>query len=72
MRKKINNLTDREVEVLEQVILGHSNKEIGDILFVTHHTIKAHLTSIFKKLGVQNRTLAAIKANEIGFIHHQD
>ena len=70
MRKKINKLTERELEVLKHVILGYSNKEIGEILFVTSHTIKAHLTSIFKKLGVSNRTLAAIKAKEV--ILHQD
>ena len=72
MRKKIDKLTERELEVLRQVTLGHSNKEIGEILFVTPHTIKAHLTSIFKKLGVSNRTLAAIKAKEKEVIHHQD
>ena len=67
MRKKCKDLTSREVDVLKQLILGCSNKEIGESLFVTPHTVKAHLTSIFKKLGVTNRTLAAMKAKEQGF-----
>ena len=72
MRKKEEFLTDREMDVLKQVILGYSNKEIGKILFITPHTVKAHLTQVFKKLNVTNRTAAAIKAQESGFIHPQD
>ena len=70
MRKKEEFLTDRDLDVLKQVVLGYSNKQIGKMLFITHHTVKAHLTQIFKKLGVTNRTAAAIKGKEI--IHPQD
>lgn len=49
-------LTDREIEVLKLIADGHSNKAIGRKLFITHHTVKAHLTQIYKKLGVENRT----------------
>ena len=38
---KIKNLTEREIEVLEYVVQGKTNKEIAQILMVTHHTIKA-------------------------------
>ena len=69
MKKKTLELTEREIEVLKLVILGYSNNEIGKKLFITNHTVKAHLTQIYKKLGVTNRTSAAIKAkDELFFI----
>ena len=64
MKKKTLELTEREIEVLKLVILGYSNNEIGKKLFITNHTVKAHLTQIYKKLGVTNRTSAAIKAKD--------
>ena len=64
MKKKQTNLTLREIEVLKLIVLGASNKDIGEKLFITHHTVKAHLTQIYKKLGVTNRTSAAIKAKD--------
>lgn len=72
MRKKEENITYRENEVLKLVIQGFSNKEIAEKLFITHHTVKAHLSQIYKKFGVTNRTAAAVKAKENNTIPHQD
>lgn len=67
MEHKINELTLRELEVLKFVANGESNNSIAEKMNITSHTVKAHLTQIFKKLGVKNRTSAAIiaKDNEI-------
>jgi len=53
--KKIG-LTPREVEVINFLCQGLTNKEIADRLFVSEHTIKNHLFNIFEKIGVKNRT----------------
>ena len=72
MRKKKENITLRESEVLKLVVEGYSNKEIAEKLFITHHTVKAHLSQVFKKLGVTNRTSAAVKIKENSSILLQD
>jgi LuxR family maltose regulon positive regulatory protein len=67
--EKINNsalsepLSDRELEVLELVAAGLSNREIADKLFISLGTTKWHITNILSKLGVRNR-VQAIKAAE--------
>lgn len=63
-KKKTNKLTGREIDVLKLVINGDSNSEIAEKLCITDHTVKAHLTHTYKKLGVTNRTSAAIKARD--------
>lgn len=55
-------LTDREVEVLNLIAEGFTNPEISDILSISVHTAKAHVINIFNKLGVNNRTQAAVAA----------
>ena len=57
-------LTLRESEVLALVADGRSNREVADALFVGEQTVKSHLRGIFTKLGVQNRTQAALFARE--------
>ena len=52
-------LTDREREVLRRTALGETNAQIAAALGVTVHAVKFHLSSIFRKLGVGNRTGAA-------------
>lgn len=63
----LSKLTNREKEVLQLLMNGASNKEIGRNLNVVEGTIKKHLRDIFKKLGVSNRTRAVIKATELGW-----
>jgi DNA-binding NarL/FixJ family response regulator len=62
-------LTSREVGVLELVAKGLSNKEIGATLFVSEDTIKTHLKHVFTKLGVGDRTEAALLAIQRGIIN---
>jgi DNA-binding CsgD family transcriptional regulator len=53
------DLTPREKQVLELVAVGAANKRIALDLSMTEHTVKFHLASVFRKLGVTNRTEAA-------------
>lgn len=57
-----NNLTSREVEVLELIAEGMINKEIAKQLYISEKTVKNHVSNIFKKLNVSDRTQAAIYA----------
>jgi len=57
-----NNLTFREIEVLELIAEGMINKEIAKQLFISEKTVKNHVSSIFRKLKVSDRTQAAIYA----------
>ena len=57
---KYNNLTEREKEVLELIIQGKSNPQIANELILSIHTVKAHLESIYKKLGMHNKVQAAV------------
>ena len=63
------NLTDRELEVLQYVVAGQTNKEIAQILTITHHTVKAHVASIIRKIGVKNRLDAALLAVTKGIVN---
>jgi DNA-binding NarL/FixJ family response regulator len=56
----------RELDVLRQVSRGRTNKEIATALHISEGTVKNHLTSIFSRLMVQDRTQAALKARELG------
>lgn len=57
-----NNLTAREIEVLELIAEGMINKEIAKQLYISEKTVKNHVSNIFKKLNVSDRTQAAIYA----------
>lgn len=61
-------LSEREIEVLRLVARGASNREIAAELVIAEGTVKNHLTSILAKLGVDDRTEAAVKARELGLI----
>lgn len=61
-----NPLTPRERDVLAELTKGKSNKEIASSLFVTEKTIKTHISNIFSKLEVQDRTQAALYAVKHG------
>jgi DNA-binding NarL/FixJ family response regulator len=62
-------LTSREVQVLELLAKGLANKQIGDVLDITEHTVKDHLKSILGKLHVADRTEAVTAAIQRGIIH---
>lgn len=63
-----DELTDREMDVLKRVALGKSNQEIADELFIGVKTVKFHVTNIFNKLHVEDRTQAAIYAHRQGIV----
>ncbi len=60
--KKKNDirLTKREKDVLTLLVKGHTNKEMAEAMFISEKTVKNHLTNIFRKLGVKDRTQAAV------------
>jgi DNA-binding NarL/FixJ family response regulator len=61
-------LSGREMEVLSFVTKGMSNKEIANLLGISHQTVKNHVTAILRKLGVEDRTQAAIYALRRGWV----
>ena len=65
-RRNEFNLTQRENDILAQLAEGRSNREIAQSLFLSEKTVKAHLAAIFRKLGVTNRTQAAMMAVQMG------
>jgi DNA-binding NarL/FixJ family response regulator len=60
------DLTQRQYEVLAELVEGHSNKVIAAYLNLAEATVKMHVTAIFKRLGVSNRTQAALEAKKLG------
>jgi DNA-binding NarL/FixJ family response regulator len=65
-------LSPREMEILELVIQGMSNREIAHNLGISHQTVKNHMTSILGKLGVEDRTQAAVYALRHGWVPLRD
>ena len=61
-------LSDRELEILHLLASGASNREIATTLFIAEGTVKNHVSSILGKLGVRDRTQAALKAKDLGLI----
>ena len=61
-------LSGREIEVLEWVARGNSNKEVARALAISDQTVKNHITSILKKLSVNDRTAAVVHALKHGWI----
>jgi DNA-binding CsgD family transcriptional regulator len=64
----VEALTARERDVLAYVAEGHGNREIGQLLSISEHTVKFHLASIYGKLGVGNRTEAVQHALRAGLL----
>ena len=66
-------LTERELDVLNYLMQGLTNREIADKITVTHHTVKAHVASIIRKLDAKNRLDVAMIARSHSIINlHQD
>ncbi|MGN7388820.1 response regulator [Sporosarcina sp. SAFN-015] len=66
MPERIEDLSDREMEVLTHLGEGMNNKEIADTLFITEGTVKNHVSNVIQKLGLRDRTQAAIYAVRYG------
>ncbi len=61
-------ISERELEVLQQLAAGHSNKEIAAKLAVSANTVKTHTAHLFEKLGARRRTDAINRARELGIL----
>lgn len=69
---KFQPLSTREMEILKCIARGQSNKEIAQALGISRQTVKNHMTSILRKLAVNDRTQAAVYALRRGWIRLQD
>jgi DNA-binding NarL/FixJ family response regulator len=65
-QNRLRALSNRETEVVRAVARGQSNAEIGAALFMSVATVKAHISSILSKLGLDNRTQIALLAHDAG------
>jgi DNA-binding NarL/FixJ family response regulator len=65
-RRPASSLTQRETDILALLAEGRSNRDISRALYLSEKTVKAHLAAIFRKLGVTNRTQAAMAAVSMG------
>lgn len=70
-RMGTEDLTVRELDVLEQIVQGKSNKEIGTELDISEATVKTHINSLLSKLGVTDRTQAATAAIRRGIVPYE-
>ena len=65
-RAAFPQLTEREREVLDLLARGHDNRRIARELFLSEKTVRNHLSNVFAKLGVEDRTTAAVRARNAG------
>lgn len=68
-RVSSEELSSREVEVLERIVAGRANKEIASDLHISEATVKSHVNSLLSKLGAADRTQAAVLALQRGIVH---
>ena len=68
-RMGVSELTVRELEVLQEIVKGKTNKEIASALRISEATVKSHINNILGKLGVTDRTQAATRALQRGIVH---
>ena len=62
------SLTNREIEVLRLIATGATNREVADSLVISEGTVKNHLSNIFSRLGLRDRTQAVMFAREHGLL----
>lgn len=60
-------LTPREADVLKLLVVGRTNRQIGEELYITEETVKTHVVRILRKLDVTSRTQAAVRGRELGY-----
>lgn len=72
MARKIQDLSAREREILELLANGLTNREIAAALYISPHTVKNHVSSIYRKLGVDDRTRVAVTALRLGVVQFRD
>lgn len=66
------DLTVREIDVLELLALGYTNKQIASSLKISDHTVRCHVNNIMEKMQVSDRTEAAVNALKTGVLHGAD
>jgi LuxR family maltose regulon positive regulatory protein len=64
----VEPLSARELEVLQHIAEGRTDREIADRLYLSLYTVKVHARNIYGKLGVNKRTQAVAKARELGIL----
>lgn len=55
-------LTQRELEILRGIVAGHTDRRIAELLFISEHTVRTHIKSLYRKLGVSSKSQAVVKA----------
>lgn len=71
-RKALEHLSGREQDVLRALAAGLDNRDIAQRLFINHETVRSHIASIYKKLGVDSRLQAVLFAVRHRFLHEDD
>lgn len=69
---QLNNMTDRELEVLKMLAKGYSNSQIAETLVISEYTVKGHVSNILSKLHLTDRTQAAVYAWQQGIVHREE
>jgi DNA-binding NarL/FixJ family response regulator len=65
-------LTERQIDVLRQVAMGYSDPEVAQRLGISYQTVRTHMVNIYGRLGLENRTQAAIYAVHIGLVDRRE
>ena len=68
--REVDDLTERELDVLRLITRGLSNAEIGSELFISETTVKTHVTRVLQKLGLRDRAQAIVMAYQTGLFEH--